>query len=224
MNLFLQAFAWLTDPANWAGASGIWARLGQHLAIVGVVLVIAGVIALPVGVAIGHARRGEHVIAAIAGAARAIPTLGLLTVLGLMLGIGLAAPTIVLVVLAIPPMLAGAYSGVANVDSGTVKAARAIGMSRWQTVTRVELPLAAPIIVGGIRSAVVQVIATATLAAYIADAGLGRFIFSGLSTRRYDEMLGAAVVVIALALVADLAFAGGLAYTQRRSRVRAKAG
>lgn len=223
MNLFGESFAWLTDPANWVGGSGILARLGQHLLIALVVLVIAGLIALPAGVIIGHTRRGQGVVAAIAGAARAIPTLGLLTLLGLVLGIGLQAPTITLVVLAIPPLLAGAYSGVANVDMDTVKAARALGMSEWQIVYSVELPLAAPIVMGGVRSAAVQVIATATLAAYVADQGLGRFIFSGLASRHYETMLGGAVMVIVLALLVDMVFGLAVKYSNGRAARRSLA-
>lgn len=223
MNLFGESFAWLTDPANWVGGSGILARLGQHLLIALVVLVIAGLIALPAGVIIGHTRRGQGVVAAIAGAARAIPTLGLLTLLGLVLGIGLQAPTITLVVLAIPPLLAGVYSGVANVDMDTVKAARALGMSEWQIVYSVELPLAAPIVMGGVRSAAVQVIATATLAAYVADQGLGRFIFSGLASRHYETMLGGAVMVIVLALLVDMVFGLAVKYSNGRAARRSLA-
>lgn len=216
MDLLFDSLAWLADPASWAGPSGILHRLGQHVGLAAVVVLIAAALALPAGVAIGHTRRGQNVVAAIAGSARAIPTLGLLTLLGLMLGIGLAAPTIVLVVLAIPPLLAGAYSGVANVDPMTVRAAHALGMSGWQVVCDVELPLAAPIIMGGVRSAIVQVVATATLAAYVADAGLGRFIFSGLATRRYEEVLGAAIVVIVLALILDLGVGFAVKRAERR--------
>lgn len=106
MNLLADALAWVADPGNWLGASGIWVRLGQHLAIALLVLLIASAVALPAGVAVGHTRKGQGVVAAIAGAARAVPTLGLLTLLGLLMGIGLKAPVIVLVVLAIPPLLA----------------------------------------------------------------------------------------------------------------------
>lgn len=221
MELFLESLSWLIDPAHWAGPTGILARLGQHVGLTALVIFIAAALALPAGVAIGHTRRGQNIVAAIAGSVRAIPTLGLLTLLGLLLGIGLAAPTIVLVVLAIPPLLAGAYSGVANVDPMTVRAARALGMSDWQIVRGVELPLAAPIIMGGVRSAIIQVVATATLAAYIADAGLGRFIFSGLATRRYEEVLGAAIVVILLALVLDLGVGYGVKRVERRAKFTA---
>lgn len=143
-------------------------------------------------------------------AGRAIPTLGLLTLLGLWIGIGVTAPVLALIVLAAPPLLAGAYSGVTSVEAATVKAARAIGMSKPQIIFSVEVPLAFPLIMGGVRSAVVQVVATATLAAYTADTGLGRFIFSGLKTRDYGEMIGGSLLVIALALVLEAVFSFAL--------------
>lgn len=207
MTLFDEALAWLLDPAAWEGAGGIPERLGQHIAITLGVLVIATVIALPIGVIIGHRRAGGGAVVVLAGAARAIPTLGLLTLLGLAIGIGLGAPVAALVILAIPPLLTGAYAGIQSTDTATVDAARAIGLSEWQIVRGVELPLAAPVIVGGLRSAALQVIATASLAAYTADAGLGRFIFAGLKTRDYGELIGGSALIIVLALLLDGCFA-----------------
>jgi osmoprotectant transport system permease protein len=134
-----------------------------------------------------------------------------LALFALWLGIGLQAPILALVILAIPPLLAGAYAGLESVDRRTIDAARAVGMRETQIVGKVELPLSLPIIVGGIRSAALQIIATATLAAYVADFGLGRFIFEGLKTRDYGEMLGGSILVIILALVVD----GCFALTQR---------
>jgi osmoprotectant transport system permease protein len=210
MSLWNEALAWLIDPAGWTGAGSIPQRFAQHLAITLGVLAIATVIALPAGVLIGHRRTGGGVVVVLAGAARAIPTLGLLTLLGLGIGIGLG-------ILAIPPLLTGAYSGIESTDTATVDAARAIGLSEWQIVRGVELPLAAPIILGGLRSATLQVVATAALAAYTADAGLGRFIFAGLKTRDYGELIGGSVLVIALALVLDGCFALTLRVLNRRS-------
>lgn len=207
MNLFLDAFAWLFDSANFSGPGGIGARLGEHLLITLVVVLLSACIALPIGVMVGHTGRGRTAVVMIAGAARAIPTLGLLTLLGLMLGIGLKAPVLALIVLAIPSVLAGAYAGVESVPPVTVDSARAVGMNRWQVITRVELPLGAPVIVGGIRAATLQVVATATLAAYTADFGLGRYIFAGLKTSDYAQMLGGALLVTALALVLELLLA-----------------
>lgn len=205
MNLLLEAIAWLTDPANWSGTNGIPTRIIQHLAITAATIIIASAVALPAGLLIGHARRGAGFVGAVTGAARAIPTLGLLTLFGLALGIGVQAPLLALIVLAIPSLLAGAYAGVQAVDPATAQAATAIGMSPTQVLFRVELPLASPILIGGLRAATLQVVATATLAAYTADLGLGRYLFAGLKSRDYPEMLGGALLVTALALLLELA-------------------
>ena len=204
MNLFLDALGWLFTPENWDGDSGISSRLLQHLAFTLTVVAVACVVALPAGVAIGHTRRGVAVVPMVTASARALPTLGLLTLVGLWSGLGLVAPFCALLVLAIPPMLAGAYSGITSADPVTVDAARAIGLSSWQVLTQVELPAAVPLLLEGLRSTTLQVVATATLAAYTADVGLGRFLFAGLKTRDYAQMIGGALLVVVLALVLDL--------------------
>ena len=204
MNIFLDALAWLVTPDKWAGASGIWWRLLQHLGFTLAVVAVASVVALPAGVAIGHTRRGVAVVPMVTASARALPTLGLLTLVGLWSGLGLVAPFLALLVLAIPPMLAGAYAGVTSAEAATVDAARAIGLSPWQVLTQVELPAAVPLLLEGLRSTTLQVVATATLAAYTADVGLGRFLFAGLKTRDYAQMIGGALLVVVLALVLDL--------------------
>ncbi|GAA4383212.1 ABC transporter permease [Tsukamurella soli] len=211
MNSLSSTLHWLTDPAQWRGATGIATRIAQHLEYSAVTVVIAAAIALPIGIAIGHYRRGG-VIVPFTGALRALPTLGLLAVLALAVGIGILAPMIALVIMALPPVLAGAYSGVEAVDPTTVDAARASGFTEWQVVWRVELPLALPLLVGGIRAASLQVIATWTAAAFLPVGGLGRFLIDGLATRDYAQMLGGSVIVIVLALVID----GVVAFIQRR--------
>ena len=207
MNYLRQAFSWLTDSSNWSGASGIPARIGEHLPITAIVVGLAAAIAVPVGVLVGHTRRGAAAVGAVTGAARSIPTLGLLTVFGLAFGIGLKAPVLALVILAIPSLLAGTYAGIQAIDPAIPSAAKAVGMSPAQVIGKVEIPLALPVIVGGIRAAVLQVIATATLAAYISDTGLGRYLFSGLKSRDYTQMLGGAFVVILLALLMEVILA-----------------
>ena len=163
--LLIESFAWLADPANWGGDAGIWARLVQHVLFTVAVVAVAAVVSIPLGIAIGHTKRGRAVVTLASGAARALPTLGLLTIFALLLGIGLGAPFLALLVLAFPPILAGAYSGVESANPATVDAARAIGMTEWQVVKNVEVPAALPVISGGVRSAILQVAATATLAA-----------------------------------------------------------
>lgn len=207
MSLFGDALAWLTDPTHWSGPGGIPIRTLQHLGITLLALVIAGAIALPLGVLIGHTRRGAGIVGGLTGAARALPTLGLLTLCGLWLGIGLGAPLLALTVLAIPSLLAGAYAGVQAIDAVIPEAARAVGFSPAQVILRVELPLALPVLIGGIRAAVLQVVSTATLAAYTADLGLGRYLFTGLKARDYPQMVAGALLVVALTLVLELLLA-----------------
>jgi len=207
MNFLTETVAWLLDPVNWAGDGGIPTRLAQHLLFTVVTLLVSIAIAVPAGFAIGHTGRGRGVAVATSGAVRAIPTLGLLTLVALWVGIGLNAPFVALTVLAIPPLLAGAYTGFEAIDRKIIDAARAVGMSEAQILIKVELPLGLPLLIGGLRSATLQVVATATLAAYIADFGLGRYLFEGLRTRDYGQMLGGSILVIVLAIVLEGVFA-----------------
>ena len=205
--MIASALAWIADAANWGGDAGIWVRLLQHLGVTALVVLAAAVVAVPAGIAIGHTGRGRALVTFTSGAARALPTLGLLTLFALALGIGLAAPFWALVILAFPPLLAAAYSGVESADNVTVDAARAIGMTGMQVLRHVELPAAFPILVGGLRSTVLQVASTATLAAYTADIGLGRFLFIGMKTNHYEVMIGGALLVVVLTLVLDIVLA-----------------
>ncbi len=207
MNLFADAIAWLTDAGQWSGAAGIPTRTLEHLLVTAAAVGLAALVAVPAGLVVGHTGRGAGLVGAVAGAARSIPSLGLLTLFGLWLGIGLEAPLLTLVVLALPSLLVGAYSGVQSVDPGIAQAAKAIGLSPRQVLLQAEVPLAMPVLLGGLRAATLQVVATATLAAYTADYGLGRYLFAGLKSRDYPQMLGGALVVIALALALELLLA-----------------
>ncbi|MDF2506169.1 MAG: hypothetical protein K0Q52_28 [Microbacterium sp.] len=215
MNVLLAALGWLADPAHWTGPDGIVTRTAQHVGLTLTVTAIACLVALPLGAWMGHTRRGQSTIALVANGARALPTLGLVTLLALWLGIGLRAPVIALVVLALPSVLAATYSGVISVPRDLVDSARAMGHTSLQTLRRIELPLALPVIGGGIQSALLQVIATATIAAYVADVGLGRYIFAGLKSRDYPQMLAGSLLVIALALLCAAA-AAVISRTRRR--------
>ena len=207
MNLVTATFDWLTDPAHWSGADGITTRLLQHLGYTVLTLLIASAIAIPLGLWIGHTGRFRSLAIGLSSALRALPTLGVLTLIVLFSGIGLMPPIIALVILAIPPLLAGSYSGLESVDRNTIDAARAMGMTEGQILRKVEIPLAAPLLIGGIRSAALQVIATATVAAYVALGGLGRYLFDGIQLRDTPKMLAGAVLVILIALVFDALFA-----------------
>lgn len=211
MNLFADALAFLLDPANLQGETGILRRLGDHLFYSGLSILAALLVGLPLGLLVGHTGRGRNLVIAISGAARALPTLGLLLFIVLFTGLGLWPLVFVLALLAVPPLLAGAYSGLESVSRQAVDAARSIGMTEWQILWRVEVPLGLPLIVGGIRSATLQVIATATIAAYVGLTGLGRFLIEGLAYRDYTRALAGAILVAALALIVD----GLLALIQR---------
>lgn len=201
--IFEHVGDWFTAPGAWTGPGGIWQRLAEHLGYSAVILLIAAALALPLGAWVGHTGKGENLIVATTGALRALPTLGLLTLFALWLGLGFTAPALALIILAIAPLLAGTYAGIAAVDPITIDAARAQGMTGWQILTRVELPIALPLIFGGIRNATLQVIATVTVVAYINLGGLGRYLIDGLAVRDYTRMVAAVILVAALALVMD---------------------
>ena len=208
MTDFVAAFGWLFDPVNWAGPGGIPARTGEHIVYSLLTLILAGVIALPIGFAIGHTGRLRGLAIGVSGALRALPTLGLVVYLALITAnISIVPPLIALTILAVPPLLAGAYSGLESVDRRTIDAARAVGMTEWQIFTKVELPLSLPLVIGGMRSGALQVIATWTVAAILPVGGLGRFLIDGIAVQNYPEMLGGSIIVIALALVSDGLFA-----------------
>ena len=212
MNLVAAVFGWLTDPAHWTGSAGIPVRLTEHLFYSGLALLVAVVIALPIGIMVGHTGRGGFLVVGLANGMRSLPELGLLTLLVLGLGIGLVPVTVALAVLGIPPLLAGTYAGVRNVDRAVVDAARGVGMRESQVLLGVELPNALPLILGGLRAAALQVIATAAVAAYVSFGGLGRLLIDGLRTRDYPQMAAGAVLVAVLALVVE----GLLALLQRQ--------
>jgi osmoprotectant transport system permease protein len=209
MNLFLDAFVWLADPVNWQGTGSIPQRIGEHLFYTALAVVAAAAVAVPAGWAIGHTGKGREVAVAISGAARALPSFGLLFLFVMLVGVLLRGPAavVVLTILAIPPILAGAYAGLEAIDRRTIDAARAMGMTEWQILWKVEVPLGMPLLFGGLRSGVLQVVATAVLAAFVNLGGLGFDIVQGIALRRYDQMLGSALLIITLALILDALFA-----------------
>jgi len=208
MNLFLDAFAWIfggdTSPYD-----PIPLALAQQIAYTVVSVLVAGAIAVPLGWFIGHTGKGREIAVAVSGAARAVPSFGLLILLVLLLGVlhKPEAAVITFVVLAIPSLLAGAYTGFEAIDKRVIDAGRSMGMTEWQILWRIEVPLGLPLLVGGIRAAVLQVVATVTIAAYIGLGGLGQYIIAGLPLRRFDMVIGGALLVAALALILDGLFA-----------------
>ena len=209
MNLFADALRWLFSPDRLEGTYALPVLLGQHLFFTAISVLIAAAIAVPAGWVIGHTGRGREIAVAVSGAARAIPSFGLLVLLVLLLGV-LRTPVaaiITFVLLAIPSLLAGAYTGIEAIDRRVIDAARAMGMTPWQVFRKVELPLGLPLLIGGLRAAVLQVIATVTIAAYVNLGGLGWPIIQGIPLRRFDQVLAGAILVAVLALLADLLLA-----------------
>jgi osmoprotectant transport system permease protein len=202
------AWDWLRSPVNWHGSDGIPVRVVQHLGYTGLSLLVAAVIALPLGVVIGHYGRGGYLVVNLANAWRAIPTLGLLILMVILIGFSVFAWLIPLVVLAIPAILVNAYEGVAGVDPDLKDAARGMGMTGWQVLWKVEIPVALPLIMLGLRTGAIFVVATATIAAEIGLGGLGRYIIDGLATSNYGEVAGGALLVVVLALLVQVVFAG----------------
>lgn len=210
MSVLSDVAAFLTDPSSWSlsDPDSISTRLLQHLEYTGLALAIAAVIAIPVGLYIGHTGRFAFLAINAGNAGRALPTLGLLSLAVIVVGIGLVPVILALVVLAIPPLLTSTYAGLRSVDPTTVDAARGQGMRERQVLLRTEVPMALPILMSGVRNATLQVVATATVAAYVALGGFGRFLVDGLAVREYSLVVAGAVLVAALAIVLDLLLAG----------------
>lgn len=201
-----QLISWFGDAANWHGSNGIPTRLAEHLMYSGVALLVAMAIALPIGLLTGHTGRGGFLAINSGNTARALPTVGLLTLVVTLAGIGYLPVLVALVAVAVPPLLVNTYVGMREVDPDVRDAARGVGMTRWQLLTQVEIPVALPLILLGIRTAAVQTISTATIAAYVALGGLGRYIFDGLSLRQYGPVIGGAVLVAGLAIATEFVF------------------
>lgn len=202
----------INDLIDWFSSSATWQeipqRVGEHALYTVVALVIAAAIAIPLGMFVGHSGRGGVALVGSSNVIRSLPTLGLVTFLFLLLTQAQPAVYIALVVLAIPPILAGTYAGVAEADRAVVDAAAGMGMTGWQRLLQVEVPIALPLLLGGIRNATLQIVATAAVGAYVGLGGLGRFVLDGLSIYDYGEVAGGAVLTALLAIAFDLVLAG----------------
>lgn len=200
--------SYLFDPAHWDFSDGSIPQLIlSHLWYVLLALLIGTVIALPIGLWIGHTGRGSFIAINAGNAGRSLPTLGLLMLMVTLLGLGLTPVLIALTVLVVPPVLISAYAGIRSLDHRVVDAAKGIGMRPWQVLTKVELPMALPVLMSGFRSAALQVVATATVAAAVGLNGLGRLLIDGLAVNDYSRVLAGAIVVAVLAVVLDLVLA-----------------
>ena len=200
----MNLFSYLSDPANWQGTGGIWHLLLQQIGYTVASVGIAAAVGIPLGILIGHTNRGSFLVIGLSNSARAIPSLGLLVLVVLLLGTGVGPIIGVLAVLALPPILTATAAGIRGADHDAVHAARALGMSARQVVTKVEWPLALPLVISGLRSATLQVVATATVAAYTSGGGLGQLLITGNATRDYPEMFAGAFLIAVLAIVLDV--------------------
>ena len=211
MQLLLQVLAWFADPVHWQGADGMPVRVLEHVAASGLSVLAAAVIALPVGLVVGHTGRGTFIVSSVANLGRALPSFALLLMLipiAVDLHLDFSTWPILgaMVLLAIPPMITNAHAGMRGVDPDLVEAARGMGMSGPQVLVRLELPLALPVILTGARLAAVQVVATYTLGAVAGGGGLGRYIYDGFATQDTARMVAGATLVALLSIATDVAF------------------
>ncbi|QLL07282.1 ABC transporter permease [Mycobacterium vicinigordonae] len=203
MSFIQQALSFLATATNWTGPAGLAVRVGEHLEYTALAVAASALVAVPIGLVIGHTGRGQLLVVGVVNGLRALPTLGVLLFGVLVFGLGLGPPIVALMLLGVPSLLAGTYAGVASVDPLVVDAARAVGMTEVQVLLRVEVPNAMPLILGGLRNATLQVVATATVAAYASLGGLGRYLVDGIKERQFAIALVGALMVTALALILD---------------------
>ncbi|GIW11539.1 MAG: ABC transporter permease [Dehalococcoidia bacterium] len=211
MNFLVAVLSWVTNPAHWQGSDGIPTRVLEHVWVSGVSLVLAGAVALPLGLLIGHTNRGALAVISVMNIGRALPSLAFLAfalpiAFALDLGLGFWPTVITLVPLGIPLILINTYAAIRAVDPDIVEAARGMGMRGHELLFRVELPIALPIILAGVRNAAVTIVATATLGALVAGGGLGRYIVDGLARQENERLFAGAVLVAFLSIGTELAF------------------
>lgn len=211
MGIVVNVLHWFADPAHWSGSDGIPIRLLQHVQLSAESLAIGALIALPVGILLGHYGRFGNLAINISNVGRAVPSFGILVIAFQVFGLGDLPIIISLTALAIPPMVTNSYVALREVDADIKEAARGMGYRELAQVLRVELPLAVPLIMAGIRTSAVQVVATATLAALIAGGGFGRYVIDGLDQQNYTKLAAGAILVALLALATEF----GLAAAER---------
>lgn len=207
MSTLAGVLRWFLDPVHWSGPDGIPIRLAQHIQLSAECVVIGAVIALPIGIGLGHYGRFGNLAINVSNVGRAVPSFGILVIAFQVFGLGDLPIIISLTALAIPPMVTNSYVALREVDADVKEAARGMGYREFAQVIRVELPLAVPLIMAGVRTSAVQVVATATLAALIAGGGFGRYVIDGLDQGDYSKLVAGAILVALLALATELALA-----------------
>lgn len=219
-----EVVAWFGDPVNWSGGDGIPVRVAEHLLLSAVPLAVALAIGLPLAAWVGHTGRFAGLAVNVSNVGRAVPSLAIMAIAAMLLNrwlvdVGLRREAgeittmVAMAALAIPPIVTNAYVGISEVERELVEAARGMGMTATQLLRRVEIPLAMPVILAGVRTAAVQVVATATLGAVFGTGGLGRYIIDGIAQRRYEEVFAGALIVAGLSIGTELAFA----FVERRA-------
>jgi osmoprotectant transport system permease protein len=198
----MNVIEWFTDPANWTGPNGVPARALEQIVISFWAVLIALAVAMPVGLVLGHLRRGVFLATNVGNIGRAVPTLGVLVIFASIpaIGVGNLAAVLALAVFAIPPVLTNTFTGISSVDDGVRDAARGMGMGGGQLLARIEIPLAVPLVATGIRTATVQVVATASLAALVGGGGLGRYVVDGFALQDTTLIVVGAILTAALAM------------------------
>lgn len=206
----MTVWEWLADPANWTGSTGVWTRVVEQLVITMTAVGIAAVIALPIGIVTGHTGRFGMLVTSVANLGRAIPTFGLLLLFASItaIGVGSLAAVLALILFAIPPIVTNANVAITSIDPQVRSAARAMGMSGRQVLWQVELPLGVPLLFAGLRTALVQTTATATLAAFVGGGGLGRYIIDGFALQ--DQVLVFVGIILVAVLTVGMELALGL--------------
>jgi osmoprotectant transport system permease protein len=207
MSTLANVIRWFLDPKHWSGSDGIPIRLIQHTQLSAECVLIGALIALPMGILLGHYGRFGNLAINVSNVGRAVPSFGILVIAFQIFGLGDLPIIISLTALAIPPMVTNSYVALREVDADIKEAARGMGYRELAQVLRVELPLAVPLIMAGVRTSAVQVVATATLAALIAGGGLGRYVIDGLDQQDYTKLFAGAILVALLALATELALA-----------------
>lgn len=203
MSILTDLIAWFLDPVNWQGSAGVPARVLEHVWYSLIAIIVSIAVALPIGIFIGHTGRGGAVVINVLNSARAVPTFGIILLTVLVAGIGILPVIVALVALASPPIVTNTYAGIRSVDPKIREAAEGMGMVGWQVIRRVEIPVALPIIMAGIRTSAVQIVATATFAAIVGLGGLGRYIIDGLAQQDLTQVLAGAILVAALSLLTE---------------------
>jgi len=211
MSFLGSVLGWLLDPTHWQGSDGIPTRIAEHVVLSGLAVGVGVLIALPIGVLLGHTNRAGFVAINVANIGRALPSMALLALalpvaFSLGLGLGFWPTFLALVPLAVPPILTNSFVGIRSVDRDVVEAARGMGMGEWGVLRQAELPIAAPLMIAGVRNAAVAIVATATLGALVAGGGLGRYIVDGLARQQPDRLFVGALLVALLAVATELGF------------------